>query len=51
MKNVAFLRWQPAYHWTDKKLRVHGCYCILALLLSTLARKEALNLATILPAG
>jgi len=41
MKNIAFLRWQPAYHWTDQKLKVHGFYCVLALLLSTLARKEA----------
>ena len=41
MKNVHFLRWQPAYHWTDQKLKVHGFYCVLGLLLSTLARKEA----------
>ena len=43
MKNMAFLRWQPAYHWTDQKLRVHGFYCVLALLLSTLARKQAVQ--------
>ena len=24
--------WQPAYHWTDQKLRVHGFSCVLALL-------------------
>lgn len=41
MKNVDFLRWQPAYHWTNQKLRVHGLYCVLALLLATLARKVA----------
>ena len=41
MKHVDFLRWQPAYHWTDQKLRVHGLYCVLALLLATLARKVA----------
>ena len=41
MKNVGFLRWQPAYHWTNQKLRVHGLYCVLALLLATLARKIA----------
>ena len=40
-KNIAFLRWQPAYHWTDQKIRVHGFYCVLALLLCTLARKQA----------
>jgi len=41
MKNVDFLRWQPAHHWTDQKLKVHGLYCVLALLLSSLARKRA----------
>ncbi len=41
MKNPTFLRWQPAWHWTDQKLRVHGLYCVLALLLATLARQEA----------
>jgi len=41
MKNVDFLRWQPAHHWTDQKLKVHAFYCVLALLLSSLARKRA----------
>jgi len=41
MKNPAFLHWQPAYHWTDQKLRVHAFYCVLALLLASLARKHA----------
>ncbi len=39
MKDSHFLHWQPAYHWTDQKIRVHGFYCVLALLLATLARK------------
>lgn len=39
MKNVDFLHWQPAYHWTTQKIKVHGFYCVLALLLATLARK------------
>jgi transposase len=43
MKNVDFLRWQPAYHWTDQKLHVHGFYCVLALFLATLARKVAVQ--------
>jgi transposase len=43
MKNVDFLRWQPAYHWTDQKIKVHGLYCVLALLLATLARKVAVQ--------
>ena len=41
MKNVDFLRWQPAHHWTDQKLCVHALYCVLALLLASLARKVA----------
>lgn len=41
MKNRDFLRWQPAFHWTDQKLEVHTLYCVLALLLVTLARKAA----------
>lgn len=41
MKNRDYLRWQPAYHWTDQKLDVHSFYCVLALLFATLARKTA----------
>jgi transposase len=41
MKNRDYLRWQPAFHWTDQKLEVHSFYCVLALLLTTLARKSA----------
>ena len=40
MKNARFLRWQPAHHWTDQKLRVHAFYCVLALLLVSLAHQE-----------
>jgi len=52
MKHIDFLHWQPAYHWTDQKIRVHGFYCVLALLLGTLARKIALeaNIDLTLPA-
>ena len=41
MKNTDFLHWQPAYHWTDQKLVVHGFYCVLALTLASLAHKVA----------
>jgi transposase len=41
MKNTHFLHFQPAWHWTDQKLRVHAFYCVLALTLSTLAHKVA----------
>jgi transposase len=43
MKNIDFLHWQPAYHWTDQKIKVHGLYCVLALLLASLARKIVLT--------
>lgn len=43
MKNRDYLRWQPAYHWTDQKMKVHTFYCVLALLLATLARKVAVE--------
>lgn len=43
MKNVDYLRWQPAYHWTDQKLKVHAFYCVMALLLANLARKTAVE--------
>ncbi len=41
MKNTDFLRWQPAHHWTNQKLLVHALYCVLALLVASLARKLA----------
>jgi transposase len=41
MKNSDFLSWQPSFHWTDQKIRVHAFYCVLALLLASLARKIA----------
>ncbi|MCL4377047.1 MAG: IS1634 family transposase, partial [Actinobacteria bacterium] len=39
MKNTDFLRWQPAFHWTDQKLRVYGFYCVLGFMLVSLMRK------------
>jgi transposase len=39
MKNHEFLRWQPPFHWTDQKLKVHSFYCVLALTLCSLLRK------------
>ena len=39
--------WQPMWHWTDQKIRVHGLYCLLALLLvqalRVLARRAGEN--------
>jgi len=38
MKNIEFLHWQPMFHWTDQKIRVHAFYCVLALTLVSLLR-------------
>jgi len=38
MKNIEFLHWQPMYHWTNQKIRVHAFYCVLALTLVSLLR-------------
>ena len=40
MKNPHFLGWSPMFHWTDSKIRVHGFYCVLALLLTSLLQRE-----------
>ena len=39
-KSAELIRWQPMYHWTDSKIRVHGLTCVMALVyLSLLSRK------------
>jgi len=40
MKNPRFVSWRPMHHWTNQKIRVHGFYCVLALLLSSLLRRQ-----------
>ena len=40
MKNPAFLGWNPRLHWTDQKIRVHAFYCVAALTLVSLLRRE-----------
>lgn len=40
MKDPHFLSWTPVFHWTDQKIRVHAFYCILALTLTALLRRE-----------
>lgn len=39
MKNPHFLGWAPMFHWTDKKIRVHAFYCVLALTLTSLLQR------------
>lgn len=40
MKNPHYLGWDPRYHWTDQKIRVHAFYCVFALTLVSLIRKQ-----------
>ena len=40
MKNPHFLHWNPMFHWTDSKIRVHAFYCVLALMLSSVLQRE-----------
>jgi len=40
MKDPHFLCWYPQFHWTDQKMQVHGFYCVLALTLASLLRRE-----------
>lgn len=40
MKHPHYLSFRPTYHWTDQKIRVHSFYCVLALMLLTLLRRN-----------
>ncbi len=40
MKNIEYLHWQPMFHWTNQKIKVHAFYCVLALTLTGIIRKE-----------
>ena len=40
MKDPHFVSWHPQWHWTDQKIEVHGFYCVLALTLASLLRRE-----------
>lgn len=40
MKDRTTGSWWPLYHWTDSKIKVHGLYCTIALLLRSLARRR-----------
>lgn len=43
MKNKDYLHWQPEFHWTDSKIKVHGLYCVLAMLLANLTHREVVQ--------
>lgn len=42
MKDPHFVAWHPMFHWTDTKIRVHAFYCVLALTLTSLLRRQVL---------
>ena len=41
MKDRTVVSFNPMFHWTDEKIRVHVFYCVLALALARLMRREA----------
>ena len=41
MKDPKVVSFSPMYHWTDQKIRVHVFYCVLALAIAQLLRREA----------
>ena len=40
-KSDHWVKWDPAFHWTDSKIRVHALTCVIALLLVRIAHKRA----------
>jgi transposase len=40
MKDPHYLSFRPTYHWTDQKLRVHAMYCVIALMITSLLRRQ-----------
>jgi len=40
MKDPQHIRLRPQHHWTDQKIEVHVFYCVLALMLCSLLRRE-----------
>lgn len=49
MKCDEYLHWQPMFHWTDSKIRVHAFYCVLALLLVSVLTKQLHDAGLSLP--
>jgi transposase len=40
MKDPRYLTFRPTYHWTDPMLRVHALYCVIALMITSLLRRN-----------
>lgn len=43
LKDPHVVSFSPMHHWTDEKIRVHVFYCVLALTIAHLMRREAEN--------
>ncbi|HZJ28329.1 MAG TPA: IS1634 family transposase [Acidimicrobiia bacterium] len=43
MKDPHVVSFSPMFHWTDQKIRVHAFYCVAALAVAHLMRREAAN--------
>ena len=43
MKDRNTASWWPLHHWTDSKIRVHGLYCTIAVLLRALMLRRVRN--------
>ena len=41
LKDVHIVGFSPMFHWTDTKIRVHVFYCVLALAVTHLMRRQA----------
>lgn len=41
LKDPHVVSFSPMFHWTDQKIRVHGFYCVLALAIAHLMRRQA----------
>ena len=41
MKDPHVVSFGPMHHWTDSKIRVHVFYCVLALTIAHLMRRQA----------
>ncbi len=41
LKDPKVVSFSPMFHWTDQKIRVHAFYCVLALAIAHLMRREA----------
>jgi hypothetical protein len=41
MKDPDIVSFLPMFHWTDQKIRVHSSYCVIALTIARLMRREA----------